>query len=55
MKWNVYYYDINRKRIWIFNIFDHYSFLNCVKKHLKTCKTKAEFSEKLESELHYYF
>ena len=55
MKWNVFYYDINKKKIDSFNVFDHYSFARYVKKHLKECITKEEFADKLKSELQYFF
>ena len=55
MKWNVYYYDINHKKISTFNIFDHCSFREYVKKAIKKYKNKEEFDEQLKSELCYYF
>lgn len=55
MKWNVYYYDINHKEISVFNIFDHWSFREYVKKAIKKYKNKEEFAEQLKSELCYYF
>ena len=55
MKWNVFYYDINRKKISTYNIFDHSSFLKYVKEAMKECKFKQEFAEQLKSELRYYF
>lgn len=55
MKWNVFYYNINKRKIETFNIFDHYSFLKYVKKHLKECNIKEDFANKLKSELQYFF
>lgn len=55
MKWNVFYYDINRKKISTFNIFDHGRFREDIKKELRKCKTKEEFAERLKSNLMYYF
>lgn len=55
MEWNVYYFNINQRKIETFNIFDHRTFVKYVKKHIKECKTKEEFAEKLKSELMYYF
>ena len=55
LKWNVYRHDINKREIVEFNIFDHWRFEEDVKKDLKECKTKEEFTEKLKSHLMYYF
>lgn len=55
MKWNVYYYNINKQKIETWNVFDHYRFVEYVKKHLKECKTKEEFAIELQCELRYYY
>lgn len=55
MKWNVYYYNINRNKIELFNIFDHWSFCEYAKKAIKKLKTKEEFAEQLKRELQYFF
>ena len=55
MEWNVFYHNVNSQKIETFNIFKHWSFTEYVSKHLKECKTKEEFAEKLKSELRYYF
>lgn len=55
MEWNVYYHDFNTKEIKIFNIFEHSSFREYVKKAAKEYKTKEEFAEQLKRELFYYF
>lgn len=55
MKWNVFYFDINKQKIDKFNIFEHCSFVKYIEKHLKKCKTKEEFAEHLKSELIYFF
>lgn len=55
LKWMVYRYNINRKSIEQFNIFNHCRFAEDVERDLKKCKTKEEFSEKLKSRLLYYF
>lgn len=55
MEWNVYIYNINKRKIEKFNVFEHYSFVKYVKKYLNDCKTKEEFAEHLESELRFYF
>ena len=55
MKWNVYYYDINRKKMHVFNIFEHSSFVRYVKLAIKKHKNKKDFAEQLKSELMYFF
>lgn len=55
MEWNVYYYNINRNKIELFNIFDHWSFCEYAKKAIKKYKTKEEFAEQLKRELQYFF
>ncbi len=46
---------MNKQEITTFNIFDHYSFNEDVKKYLKKCKDKTEFTKELKSSLMYYF
>lgn len=55
MIWNVYRNNFNTKKIEVFNIFDHISFLESVKKILKQTQNKKEFSENIREELLYYF
>ena len=56
LEWNVYYYDINRRKITTFNILkQHGRFNEDLKKALKKCKTKEDFAETLRRELAYYF
>ena len=56
MVWNVYYEDFNGKEIKPFNIFDHYSFNEDVKKIYKKHKDDFDtFSKEVESSLMYYF
>lgn len=55
MKWNVYIYNINRRKIETWNVFDHGRFVADVKKHLKECETKEKFAIELQCELHYYY
>lgn len=55
MVWNVYTYDINRRKMEVYNIFNHYTFKEYVDKWLKECETKEELAEHLKSELRYYF
>lgn len=55
MEWNVYYYDFNRNKIDTYNVLNHYSFFEDVKKIIKKHKTKEEFTEQLRKEVRYYF
>lgn len=55
MEWNVYYYNINRNKIELFNIFDHWSFCEYTKKAMKKLKTKEEFAEQLKRELQFFY
>ena len=56
MEWNVFYYNINRRKIDIFNVFDHQKFLEDVKKLIETDDiTKDEFNDRLHKEVRYYF
>jgi hypothetical protein len=56
MVWNVYVDDINARRIKQFNIFNHYSFNEGVKKAYKKYKNDfAAFAEGVRRELQYYF
>lgn len=55
MKWNVYYYNINKKMIEIFNIFEHIRFLSDIEKAIKKYKNKEEFAEQLKRDLRYYY
>ena len=55
MKWNVFYYSINERKIKTFNIFDHWSFNKEVEELLKKCKDKEEFASRLKSSLMYFF
>lgn len=55
MEWNVFYYDINRRKISTFNIFDHWKFKEDTQKNLNKHKNKDDFAEALKSDLMYYF
>lgn len=59
MKWYVFYYNINKKKIDTFNIFEHGSFLKYIKKalkqHEKYKENKEDFAERIKRELMYYF
>lgn len=55
LEWNVFYYDINRKKIDTYNIFDHGSFVKWAQKDLKDIENKDDFAKALKSNLMYYF
>ena len=55
MKWNVYYHDINRRKMTTFNIFNHYGFRRAAKEAVKKYRKKDEFIEQLKRELMYFF
>lgn len=55
LKWNVFRRDVNKNKIVIFNIFDHWKFNEDVQKSLKKFKDKDEFAEHLRRDLMYYF
>lgn len=58
--WNVYRYDINSKKIEIYNIFDHWVFYDYLYKAKRKYLTKKNFDfkafiEQVKRELSYYF
>lgn len=55
MIWNVYMRDFNSQEIKTYNIFNHYSFRESVKKLKRKKLSKGEFAEQLKRELMYYF
>ncbi len=55
MKWLVYNFNINAQKIETYNIFEHWSFNEYVKRAAKKYKDKYEFAKQLKSELRYYF
>lgn len=56
MIWNVYVEDFNRKQIGTYNIFNHYSFNEDVKKAYKHHKDDFHaFSQAVKNSLMYYF
>ena len=55
MEWNVYYYDINRKEISIYNIFEHGSFKQEFDTLAQLDTSKEEFADELKRMLMYYF
>lgn len=55
MEWNVYYYNINKKKIESFNIFDYWIFKEDVQKAVSKLKNKEDLEKQLRRELFYYF
>lgn len=55
MTWNVYRYDINKREIEVYNVFEHYSFNLEVEKLLNKKISYGEFYEELKSLAMYYF
>ena len=55
IKWNVYYYNINLKKMKVFNIFEHYGFREDIINATKQYDNKEEFLKYLKSSLMYYF
>lgn len=55
MEWNVFYRNINTRKIERFNVFDHGGFRRYVEEDLKRIKDKDEFAGLLRGHLFYYF
>lgn len=55
LEWNVYVDDFNKREIVIHNIFNHYSFVEDLKKIIKKYTEKKEFSEQVRKILMYYY
>ena len=59
LKYNVWIYNINRRKMEVFNVFEHYGFLREIKKILLEenflCSSIKDFSEQLKKEAMYYF
>ena len=55
MKWNIFYYNINARKIETFNIFNHGRFREDVIRNLTIIENKEEFAQTLKSNLMYYF
>lgn len=53
--WSAYNYRSFGQGLRVFNIFDHYSFMESVRKLLKKPMSKEEFSELLRREVLYYY
>lgn len=54
-EWYVYKYNTNRKKIEVFNIFDHSGFMADFIKLYDESENKEYFSHRLKSSLRYYF
>ena len=55
MKWNVYVHNFNKNEIEVYNIFEHGSFIEELKKDFQECKNKDDFARILRSKLRYYY
>lgn len=55
LNWQVFRYDINKKRILTWNVFEHGSFYKDAIKCLNECRDKEEFKTELRREVQYYF
>ena len=54
LEWNVYYEEINSRKILTFNIFEHYAFLKGCAKAAEQ-PTILQFATEVKHELMYYF
>lgn len=55
MEWNVFWYNINLRQIEVFNIFEHGSFYDDIKRAAQQYENQEEFTKYLKSSLMYYF
>lgn len=55
IRWNVFYHNCNSRSIETFNIFEHGSFREYVKKAAKKYQNREDFAKQLRSEVMYYF
>lgn len=55
MVWNTYRANFNSRRIEIYNVFNHYSFYESVKKIIQKRLSKEDLSVALRREVRYYF
>lgn len=53
--WNVFLYDINKKEVQSWNVFNHGRFTVDMIKCLETCRDKLEFKTELKRDIMYYF
>jgi hypothetical protein len=56
IEWNVYYYNSNSRKIEIYNVFNHWRFIEYSAKHIKKYKDDKEgLKEQIRKELMYYY
>lgn len=55
LTWNVYYDDVNSRKINTWNIFQHYSFKQDIEGLLKKVPTYNQFADELKHIVRYYF
>lgn len=55
LEWNVYRENINTRKIIPFNIFSHHFFTLGCAKAVRECVDKNDFTDKIKSELMYYY
>ena len=53
--WNVFRYDINKREIITYNIFNHGGFVEDIEKMRKNKITSVDFKDRLKQVLMYYF
>ena len=53
--WNVFRYDINKREIVAYNIFNHAGFVEDIEKMRKNKITSVDFKDRLKQVLMYYF
>ena len=55
LEWNVYRWDINARKLVVYNIMRHRGFIEWLGKRLVGCKDKDASGEVIRRELQYYF
>lgn len=55
LEWNVYYFNLNHKKIEVYNIFNHHRFKEDADKAFENANDFDEFSTQLRKEVMYYF
>ena len=55
LKWMVYIEDFNRRNIREFNVFNHYSLMEDLKKLIRKYPDYKDFCEQFEKDLRYYY
>ena len=53
--WNVFRYDINKREVVTYNIFNHAGFVEDIEKMRKNKITSVDFKDRLKQVLMYYF